>query len=518
MNKPHASNSSGSYLPESAETYFRWGIPSLVLAFVTITLATYSVAWVQPNLRSNYRKFCDSQLAFLKIPTDHSNSTETAFELSSISDPLALKRRINDLEKLQLALKRLVFWNKDDANSRHQLAMTSLALHETAFTLAQLLPQDDPDKPRFLAESGNALAAATDAMRAVARLNSEHALNANLWLSNQKLDTSNLTLEQLQELETQLLAWNGDSDPSTYFLSVLCSSQWKQATHPTPQNDSDRIDSIKRCHSFINKAAKPSIALKTLQAKCDIMLAEPKAKQTAQAILDEYGVSISESSIDSEHVSCIYEALLLTGEIVEAQSYLVSWLNNPKWSDRDELLRTLNRSSTELFVMALFANRKDMLEPILAISFRTGMAAPILAFLEKQSRDDSNITTRLGPAIEEWAMGRDSLVRFAILIQRSIRAGQWDTFDKLIATIKNEEDGRNVLAVQIVLVSNELGDLEATNIYRCIETINKQAPLPFEVNLQLLDVLAAKEQIADANHLRDKLRAIQPDHPKLQTP
>ena len=42
------------HLPESAQTYWRWGLPSVVLAIVCVLIFVWSVVWVEPRVDRRY--------------------------------------------------------------------------------------------------------------------------------------------------------------------------------------------------------------------------------------------------------------------------------------------------------------------------------------------------------------------------------------------------------------------------------------------------------------------------------
>ena len=53
---------SGNELPETKETYWRWGVPSLILAGVTLSSMALSYFFVDPNILSRYEAMVvDSQ-------------------------------------------------------------------------------------------------------------------------------------------------------------------------------------------------------------------------------------------------------------------------------------------------------------------------------------------------------------------------------------------------------------------------------------------------------------------------
>lgn len=118
-------------LPESLATYWRWGVPSLVLAVVTILLGLASWLYMQPRIQVRYADLVEHGLsmegelrAFAKGPLGGSVKRGGGLGNEEASQEVrerwlnAGERLIEGLRGAELAANRLIVQSPADAHPR----------------------------------------------------------------------------------------------------------------------------------------------------------------------------------------------------------------------------------------------------------------------------------------------------------------------------------------------------------------------------------------------------------------
>lgn len=205
---------------EMLNYYWRKGIPSVVLAIVTIVLALYSYGFVQPNVKQRYRDICARNFLLLE---GNSPEKKTAAKSDAVQ-PWQVESEKNDsvnaasiagsderrrlLEQTQLCLRRLIIWDKTDDSVRYQSAQVSNLLADWHLDRARSLPTDVNNAEELSMLVSRSLAErkkAADGMRTVQKLDGKFAIQAQLWTARQRLqDTGDLPLDELNAIAARV--------------------------------------------------------------------------------------------------------------------------------------------------------------------------------------------------------------------------------------------------------------------------------------------------------------------------
>jgi len=200
--------------------HWRKGIPSIVLAIVTVLLAGYSYWFVQPNVKQRYRDICARNFLLIEGNIPVTKMSET----SEIKQPWQVETEENDtasvasargsderrrlLEQTQLCLRRLTIWDKSDDSVRFQTAQIANHLADWYLDRARALPPSELDKDEIGSLLSRSIAErkkAADAMRAVQKLNGKFAFKAYLWTTRQRLqDNFELPSDELDAITTRI--------------------------------------------------------------------------------------------------------------------------------------------------------------------------------------------------------------------------------------------------------------------------------------------------------------------------
>jgi hypothetical protein len=162
---------SGNELPETKETYWRWGVPSLILAGVTLSSMALSYFFVDPNILSRYEAMVvDSQdLGF--EPELHANPSARTIQWFA------------SMRRATLAAERLMVHSPTEARYRRMHAEVALEIDRTGKQiLANISPDASEDGQRckeLLTASRNR---ALESIRSATRLDGPDAAWAKVWI------------------------------------------------------------------------------------------------------------------------------------------------------------------------------------------------------------------------------------------------------------------------------------------------------------------------------------------------
>ena len=124
-------------LPETQETYWRWGVPSLILAGLTLSSMALSYFFVEPNILSRYEAMV-------------ADSQDQEFEPELLANPSA--RTIQwfaSMRKAELAAERLMVHSPREARYRRMHAEVALEIDRTGkHILANISPDASEDGQR----------------------------------------------------------------------------------------------------------------------------------------------------------------------------------------------------------------------------------------------------------------------------------------------------------------------------------------------------------------------------------
>ena len=158
-------------LPETQETYWRWGVPSLILAGVTLSSMALSFFFVEPNIFSRYGAMV-------------ADSQNFEFEPELLANPSA--RTIQwfaSMRKATLASERLMVHSPTEARYRRMHAEVALEIDRTGKQILANIPPDASEAGQRLKELVNGSKnRALESIRSATRLEGPDAAWAKVWI------------------------------------------------------------------------------------------------------------------------------------------------------------------------------------------------------------------------------------------------------------------------------------------------------------------------------------------------
>jgi tetratricopeptide (TPR) repeat protein len=363
-------------LPESPETYWRWGLPSLVLAIITISLALVSQFYTQPRILTRYQRIVQRAMerhsASGDLPSesatpsefrtrrDRPNDTETR---GSEAFPL---REIDELRNAELASQRLVVEQPTDANHRYAVARIGLMLSNGYWELARSSSRVDDQIARSSFEQLAMVARgrAEDAMRSALRYPGLGSLRAEKWILTDRLHRMSVfshdsiallesVIQRAEALSTQspndrdwlhllgrgrvMLALSPVTEASKQERLTLL-EQGERAFKQCFEMDRDTSDELKRS-AFVDH-----VWMAEAIAATDIDQSVQWAKESVLNRIPQSSATGPIGTEGIEEIDALFRALLLMGSPEEALAAFESRRDQLNGFDRS-LLQSLIASS-----------------------------------------------------------------------------------------------------------------------------------------------------------------------------
>ena len=161
----------GNDLPETQETYWRWGVPSLILAGVTLSSMALSFFFVEPSILSRYEAMVvDSQ--------------DFEFEPELLASPSVRSIQwFAGMRRATLAAERLMVHSPMEARYRRMHAEVALEIDRTGKQiLANISPDASEDRQRCKELVTASKNRALESIRSATRLEGPDAAWAKVWI------------------------------------------------------------------------------------------------------------------------------------------------------------------------------------------------------------------------------------------------------------------------------------------------------------------------------------------------
>jgi len=143
-------------LPETPQTYWRWGLPSLILAIVTILLVLASQFVIEPSIDHRYESLVHQSIS---------------------------SHRLDDLKIAELAAQRLMVRYPDQSKYRRMHAEVNLEISNVANRmLSEMLQKDVPEYEQWANLSNATRSRARESIRSATRLQGIDGQWAKDWL------------------------------------------------------------------------------------------------------------------------------------------------------------------------------------------------------------------------------------------------------------------------------------------------------------------------------------------------
>ena len=374
----------GSYLPESPSTYWRWGLPSLVLAAVTLVLMGLSQWVIEPRIASRYSQLVDGVLG----------SSQSTTEM---------------LRRGDLAAQRLMVLFPEDARQRRLHA-------ELCFKIAAETLRLDQSPEMASAYRNRGLAS----LRSATRMGGPDSLWAKNWLLRDDLvigrQTANIDESSARELFERIDTLSRESpDNATQWYAAMVRIQLGHRI--TPELDSSARESqlrqgIEALESFLGRQKEKPAGLDSLIASAWLAeglasLAPEQAALIARDTVIGYAGRIQELVFDLsiarriEAIDAVFRCLLLVSGSEEASNSVLSRLEEIPDQDR-RLLRNVVVSS---YLRALVSRTTSLqsaysdlsIGGVLTSALRIGPEHPALcALLDSYLLDQPQLAGSLG--------------------------------------------------------------------------------------------------------------------------
>ena len=163
-------------LPETRETYWRWGVPSLILAGVTLSSMALSYFFVEPNLLHRYEAMVVG-------------SQNVEFESEQLGNPSTRTAQwFARMRRAELAAERLMVHSPTEARYRRMHAEVALEIDRTG---KQILANISPDTSEHGQRCKELVSAsknrALESIRSATRLEGPDAAWAKVWILRDEL-------------------------------------------------------------------------------------------------------------------------------------------------------------------------------------------------------------------------------------------------------------------------------------------------------------------------------------------
>ena len=163
-------------LPETRETYWRWGVPSLILAGVTLSSMALSYFFVEPNLLGRYEAMVVG-------------SQNVEFESEQLANPSTRTAQwFARMRRAELAAERLMVHSPTEARYRRMHAEVALEIDRTG---KQILANISPDTSEHGQRCKELVSAsknrALESIRSATRLEGPDAAWAKAWILRDEL-------------------------------------------------------------------------------------------------------------------------------------------------------------------------------------------------------------------------------------------------------------------------------------------------------------------------------------------
>jgi len=163
-------------LPETRETYWRWGVPSLILAGVTLSSMALSYFFVEPNLLGRYEAMVVG-------------SQNVEFESEQLANPSTRTAQwFARMRRAELAAERLMVHSPTEARYRRMHAEVALEIDRTG---KQILANISPDSSEYGRRCKELVSGsknrALESIRSATRLEGPDAAWAKAWILRDEL-------------------------------------------------------------------------------------------------------------------------------------------------------------------------------------------------------------------------------------------------------------------------------------------------------------------------------------------
>ena len=344
------------------EYYWRKGIPSLVLAFVTLFLAGYSYWFVQPNIQNRYQSIVESNLRELGLVEAPADSLPGATSRERADDTEAARNlRLEKLGETHLCLRRQIIWSNQDDLPRYRTGLVSAALSDWFLDEARRLSTETPSNAGLAVKIRDSVSRARaesqkgmEAMRAAIKINGPLANRALLWIvRNQLSEKPELSPSDFTDLEKtvrEILRNQESTDDKSQLQdrletnALLAQLLLRSSLSPLSQSEVEsRMERLRESMKLIPEESMRNVLNARWIAGARLALDPKNAKQIAWQGTQSFWESRGEFSLPIDTIAAAFECMLIGGSLKEAQTFLSEQLPSVPAFEQPELrMRTSN--------------------------------------------------------------------------------------------------------------------------------------------------------------------------------
>lgn len=400
------------------EYYWRKGIPSIVLAIVTLLLAGYSYWIVQPNIQDRYNRIVETNLNALGLAAE---GTEASAKLEAVSlngeTSEDRERRRQKLEETHLCLRRQIIWNNQDDLPRYRSGLVSAALAQWYLDEARRVALDPSETEDALVKIRDSISRSrgerqkgTEAMRAALKINGPFSTRASLWMiQNQLSEKADLSTEEMSSLEQtvrDLLAITVSPETlvrtqDKHELDALLAQLLVRSTlSPLSLLDgAARTERLKEADELLGSSdpkAMGSVTMIRWLAQAKLATESAEAKQLAWNGTQTFWADRGDTPLSVDTIAAVFECMLIGGSVKEAQGFLVDQLPGiPSYEQAELRFRTAAACVRMLTAIAIqSASNKSIetnkVQAVLSIALQLQPeSTELLALIECLAKDSS---------------------------------------------------------------------------------------------------------------------------------
>lgn len=434
------------------EYYWRKGIPSIVLAIVTILLASYSYWIVQPNIQNRYNRIVETNMNELGLAAE-GTATNASLEVVSRGGKTGedQTRRKQKLEETHLCLRRQIIWNNQDDLPRYRSGLVSAALAQWYLSEARRVALDPSESKDASAKIRDSISRSraerqkgTEAMRAALKINGPFSTRASLWMiQNQLSEKVELSTEEMSSLEQTVRdlrvgtraqessVWPQDKNELEALLTQLL-----VRSALSPMNAWDvparvvRLNEVAALGSNDTNAIK-SVAMIRWIAQAKLATASVEAKQLAWNGTQTFWADRGDTPLSVDTIAAVFECMLIGGSVKEAQGFLADQLPGiPSFEQVELRFRTASACVRMLTAIAILSKTNESIDAnkaqaVLSIAMQLQPeSVEVLALIESLAKD---------------SFGKGLFENLSIAVEQGGEQG----LRKLLAVIKLELGGSN---------------------------------------------------------------------------
>ena len=397
------------------EYYWRKGIPSIVLAIVTLLLAGYSYWIVQPNIQDRYNRIVETNLKALGLAGE-STVTNAPLEVVSLNGETSedRERRRQKLEETHLCLRRQIIWNNQDDLPRYRSGLVSAALAQWYLDEARRVALDPSETKDAsikirdsISRSRGERQKGTEAMRAALKINGPFSTRASLWMIQSQLsEKADLSTEETNNLEQavrDLLAKTVSPESAIrtqdkYELEALLAQLLvRSALSPMSSLDNAaRAVRLKEAVALLGSSdpiAMGSVTMVRWLAQAKLATESVEAKQLAWNGTQTFWADRGDAPLSVDTTAAVFECMLIGGSVKEAQGFLADQLTGiPSYEQVELRFRTAAACVRMLTAIAIHSETNksidtNKVQAVLSIAMQLQPeSAELLALIESLAK------------------------------------------------------------------------------------------------------------------------------------